>query len=250
MPTVTKQLEMKDTPIIVEVSKSDITTGKELKDAKLEVIDSDGNVYASWVTDGKPYQLEAIPAGDYTLRETASPYGYLIANEVAFTVEETGEIQKVAMYDERVKGKIVIYKTSSKSKEPLKGVTFELRNKDGKKLETLVTDKAGYAETKLLNICTYNEDGSFGKDIPYYIVETKAADGYILDDTPHEVLLQYDDSATETVVYTLKLKNKPNKPKLPQTGGDYHPWMFGMAGGVLIGAGMYLYRRRKRKGTV
>ena len=249
MPTVTKQLEMKDTPIIVEVSKSDITTGKELKDAKLEVIDSDGNVYASWVTDGKPYQLEAIPAGNYTLRETASPYGYLIANEVAFTVEETGEIQKVAMYDERVKGKIVIYKTSSKSKEPLKGVTFELRNKDGKKLETLVTDKAGYAETELLDICTYKEDGSFEEDIPYYIVETKAADGYILDNTVHEVLLQYDDSATETVVYTLKLKNKPSKPKLPQTGGNYHPWMFGIAGGVLIGEGIYLYRRRKRKGT-
>lgn len=246
-PTVTKQLEMKDTPIIVEVSKSDITTGRELKGAKLEVIDSSGNVYASWVTDGKTYQLEAIPAGNYTLRETASPYGYLIANEVAFTVEETGEIQKVAMYDERVKGKIVIYKTSSKSKEPLKGVTFELRNKDGKKLDTLVTDKAGYAETKLLDICTYNEDGSFGEDIPYYIVETKTADGYILDDTPHEVLLQYDDSATETIIYTLKLKNKPSKPRLPQTGGNYHSWMYGVAGGTLIGAGLYLCRRRKRK---
>lgn len=246
-PTVIKELEMEDTPIIVEVSKTDITTGKELPGATLEIIDSDGEVYASWKTDGKPYRLEAIPAGKYNLRETAAPYGYLIANEVDFTVEETGEIQKVAMTDERVKGKIALYKSCSKTEKPLKGVTFELRSKDGKKLETLVTDKAGYAETGLLDICTYNKDGSSKEDIPYYIVETKAADGYILDSTPHEVLLQYDDSATETVVYTLKLKNKPDKPRLPQTGGNYHLWMFAALGSACIAGGVLYGRRRKKK---
>lgn len=242
-----KEITVEETPIIVEVSKTDITTGKELKGATLEVIDSDGEVYASWVTDGKPHQLEAIPAGDYTLKETASPYGYLIANEVEFTVEETGEIQKVAMSDERVKGAVEIYKTDSKTKSPIKGVEFELRNKDGKVLAKLITDKKGYAKTDLLDIGTYDEEGNFEKDIPYYIVETKAAKGYVIDTTPHEVLLQYDDSAVENVVYTLKLKNKPEKPKLPQTGGGYKPWMFGVAGGLLIGAGIYLNRRRKRR---
>ena len=242
-----KEITVEETPIIVEVSKTDITTGKELKGATLEVIDSDGEVYASWVTDGKPHQLEAIPAGDYTLKETASPYGYLIANEVEFTVEETGEIQKVAMSDERVKGAVEIYKTDSKTKSPIKGVEFELRNKDGKVLAKLITDKKGYAKTDLLDIGTYDEEGNFEKDIPYYVVETKAAKGYVIDTTPHEVLLQYDDSAVENVVYTLKLKNKPEKPKLPQTGGDYKPWLFGVAGGFLVGAGIYLNRRRKRR---
>ena len=242
-----KEIMVEETPIIVEVSKTDITTGKELKGATLEVIDSDGEVYASWVTDGKPHQLEAIPAGDYTLKETASPYGYLIANEVEFTVEETGEIQKVAMSDERVKGAVEIYKTDSETKSPIKGVEFELRNKDGKVLAKLITDKKGYAKTDLLDIGTYDEEGNFEKDIPYYVVETKAAKGYVIDTTPHEVLLQYDDSAVENVVYTLKLKNKPEKPKLPQTGGGYKPWLFGVAGGFLIGAGIYLNRRRKRR---
>lgn len=249
---ITKELEVKDTPLIVEVSKTDITTGKELEGATLEIIDSDGNTYASWKTDGKPYRLEAIPAGDYTLRETASPYGYLIAGEVKFTVEEAKNddgspvIQKVAMSDERVKGKIQIYKTDSKTGKPIKGVEFELQDKSGRVLAKLTTDKVGYAETELLDICTYDKAGNFKEDIPYYIVETKAADGYILDDTPHEVLLQYDDSVAETVVYTLKLKNKPSKPRLPQTGGNYHPWMMALAGGVLAGAGIYFYRRKRR----
>lgn len=249
---ITKELELKDTPLIVEVSKTDITTGKELEGATLEIIDSNGNIYASWKTDGKPYRLEAIPAGEYTLRETASPYGYLIADEVDFTVEglrnDDGSpvIQKVEMSDERVKGKIQIYKTDSKTGKPIKGVEFELRDKSGKVLAKLTTDKVGYAETELLDICTYDKAGNFKEDIPYYIVETKAADGYILDDTLHEVLLQYDDSVAETVVYTLKLKNKPSKPRLPQTGGNYHPWMMALAGGVLAGAGIYFYRRKRR----
>lgn len=242
-----KEIAVEETPIIVEISKTDITTGKELKGASLEVTDSDGEVYASWVTDGTPHRLEAIPAGDYTLKETASPYGYLIANEVEFTVKETGEIQKVSMSDERVKGQIEIYKTDSKTKSPIKGVMFEVRDKEGKVLATLTTDKKGYAETEVVDIGTYDEEGSFEQDIPYYVVETKAAKGYILDDTPHEVLFQYDDSAVENVIYTLKVKNKPEKPKLPQTGGGYKPWLYGAAGGLLIGAGIYLNRRRKRR---
>lgn len=233
-----------DTPILVDVSKTDITTGKELTGATLEILDSDGEVYATWITDGSPYRIHTMPAGTYTLVEKASPYGYLIANEVEFTVEETGEIQKVVMSDERVKGKIQIFKICKKTKEPLSGVEFELRDKDGKVLEKLTTDKVGFAQTGLLDICTYDEAGNFLADIPYYIVETKAADGYQLDDTPHEVVLQYDDSATETVVYQLTIKNKPTRKKLTQTGGKYAPWLFGLLGGALIGIGWY---RRKKK---
>ena len=60
-------------------------------------------------------------------------------------------------------------------------------------LAKLITDKKGYAKTDLLDIGTYDEEGNFEKDIPYYVVETKAAKGYVIDTTPHEVLLQYDD---------------------------------------------------------
>ena len=244
--TIPVSLETKDTPIIVEVSKTDITTGKELIGATLEVLDSEGKTYASCKTDGKPYQLEAIPAGEYTLRETAAPYGYTIANEVAFTVQETGEIQKVVMSDERVKGQIQIFKTCSKTKKPLAGVEFELRDKDDKVLAKLVTDKVGYAETEMLDVCTYDENGNAVSDIPYYIVETKAAEGYVLDDTKYECILHYEGDVRTHLIYKLELKNKPEKPKLPQTGGNYHAWLFGALGGMCIGAGIYVYRRRRK----
>lgn len=248
---LTQEIETKEVPIIVEVSKSDITTGKEITGAKLEITDKNGETYAAWTTDGKPYTLTAIPAGEYTLKETFAPYGYLIANEVAFTVEETGEIQKVSMTDERAKGFIEIYKTDSETKDALKGAVFEIRDEKGKVIEKLVTNKKGYAKSKELDICTYKENGDYEKDIPYTVVETKAPKGYILDDTPHEVVIQYDDSATETVGYTLEVTNKPDKPdepKLPQTGGDYKAWRFILLGGLFLGAGIIGFiRGRKRK---
>ena len=41
-----------------------------------------------------------LPIGEFTLREEAAPEGYLVAEDVKFTVEDTGEIQKVVMKDE------------------------------------------------------------------------------------------------------------------------------------------------------
>lgn len=247
---LTKEIPVEETPIIVEISKSDITTGKELPGAKLEIIDKNGETFAAWTTDGKPYTINAIPAGEYTLRETTSPYGYQIAEEVKFTVEETGEIQKVAISDARVLGMIHIVKTDSDTKKPLSGVEFEIRDEKGKVLTKLKTDKDGKAVTEPIPIGSYKEDGTFDKDLHYYVVETKALDGYVLDKTKHDITLQYDDNPPEFVEYTLNVKNKPNKPhkpKLPQTGGDFNPWVFAGAGaGILIGAAIWYYRRRKR----
>ena len=105
--------------------------------------------------------IERLPVGKYTLREESAPYGYKVASDVTFEVKETTEIQKVSMKDEQAVGKIVIEKTDKITGKPIEGVVFEVRNKDGKVLDTLTTDKNGDAESKELPICTYNEDGSF-----------------------------------------------------------------------------------------
>ena len=168
-----------------------------------------------------------------------------IANDVEFKVEDTGKVQKVSMKDELVSGKIVLNKTDEYTKKGIAGVEFEIRDADGKVIEKLVTDKDGHAESKELPIGTF-KDGNFVADIKYYVVETKAADGYILDSTSHEVVLQYDDDAPECVVYTLDLTNKPTEPKLPQTGDNYNPWMYAGIGMAGIALGLFaLLKKRK-----
>ena len=161
---------------------------------------------------------------------------------------EGAEIQKVSMKDEQAVGKIVIEKTDKVTGKPIDGVVFEVRDKDGKVLDTLTTDKNGHAESKELPICTYNEDGSFKEDIHYTVVETKAADGYILDETAHDVTLRYDDNAPDVVVTTLKLINAPTEPKLPQTGDNANPLLYlGIGAFALItGVGVGLRGRKKK----
>ena len=242
------EAEFKNDRIKVEISKTDITGEKELGGAKLSVIDKDGNVIESWTSEaGKTHMIEKLPVGKYILREETAPYGYKIANDLKFEVTETAEIQKVSMKDEYAVGKIVIEKTDEVTKKPIAGVEFEIRDKDGKVIETVVTDKNGHAETKELPICLYNEDGSFKEDIHYFVVETKAANGYLLDETVHDVVLQYDDDAPECVVYTLQVTNKPSEPKIPQTGDNYNPWIYvGLGlGAVMLGIAAMFFKKKE-----
>ena len=186
----------------------------------------------------------AIPYGTYVVVESKTPHNM----KTTFEVKETAEIQKVSMKDEQAVGKIVIEKTDKVTGKPIDGVVFEVRDKDGKVLDTLTTDKNGHAESKALPICTYNEDGSFKEDIHYTVVETKAADGYILDETAHDVTLRYDDNAPDVVVTTLKLINVPTEPKLPQTGDNANPLLYlGIGALALItGVGVGLRGRKKK----
>ncbi len=95
----TQKVEMKDDVTKVEISKTDIA-GKELPGAKLTILDQEGKVIESWTSESKPHYIEMLPIGEYTLHEETAPEGYLVAEDIKFEVQDTGEIQKVAMKDE------------------------------------------------------------------------------------------------------------------------------------------------------
>ena len=94
------------------VSKSDLTTGVELSGATLTVLDKDGNVVDTWKSvKGEHHMIERLTVGEtYTLREEIAPYGYLKAEEITFTIEDTGGIQEVEMKDDVPTGTIIINK--------------------------------------------------------------------------------------------------------------------------------------------
>ncbi len=102
----------KNEPTTVEITKADATTGVELSGAYLTVTDSEGNVVDSWTSDkDAPHVIKKLHVGEtYTLREEFAPYGYLVANEIQFTIEDTAEIQKVQMTDEVPVAKLIVNK--------------------------------------------------------------------------------------------------------------------------------------------
>ena len=126
---------MQDDVTKVEIHKTDIVSGEELPGAHLEIHDADGNLIDEWISTDKPYSVEKLPAGDYTLTETLVPDGYAVAETVPFTVTATGDIQSVVMKDAP---SFMIHKTDVGGKE-LEGAELVLSH-DGQLVDRWTTD--------------------------------------------------------------------------------------------------------------
>ena len=90
-----------------DFSKVDMN-GEELKGAKMQILDSEGNVAtyqddkwkeqkAEWTSDGTPHRISRLPHGNYTLHEEQSIEGYTLATDIPFEVTNTGVLCKVVI---------------------------------------------------------------------------------------------------------------------------------------------------------
>ena len=245
--------QMLDDVTKVEISKKDITDSSEVLGAKLIILDKDGKKIESWTSTDKPHMVEKLPVGKYTLREEQAPDGYLIAEDVKFTVKDTGKVQKVKMKDAHPYGKLVIKKTDSTSKAALPGAEFELREKEnGKVVEKLVTDKTGTATSGKIPIATY-KNGKVEKTVEYILVETKAPNGYELSNKKEEIRFEYKDGKTKVIEIVKEIKNTKspsgstptgNSPKTGDSTNIWLPILLAVLSACGIG-GVIWYKKKK-----
>ena len=245
--------QMLDDVTKVEISKKDITDSSEVPGAKLIILDKDGKKVESWTSTDKPHMVEKLPVGEYTLREEQAPDGYLIAEDVKFTVKDTGKVQKVKMKDAHPYGKLVIKKTDSTSKAALSGAEFELREKEsGKVVEKLVTDKTGTATSGKIPIATY-KNGKIEKTVEYILVETKAPNGYELSSKKEEIRFEYKDGKTKVIEIVKEIKNTKspsgstptgNSPKTGDSTNIWLPILLAVLSACGIG-GVIWYKKKK-----
>ena len=236
IPMVELASEYENEPTKISVKKTDLTTGVELEGAKLTVLDQDGNIVDSWTSvRGEEHLIERLTVGEtYTLREELAPYGYLKAEEITFTVEDTAEIQKVEMKDDVPTGMLIINKKGEFLEDvtladtiggwishifeyitgALKDVTFEvyamedIKAADGESedyykkdelIATITTDETGIAKLS---------DLPLGK---YYVKEKETAEGYVLDGEIREIDLTYVDQETAEVTWSGDWQNNRQK---------------------------------------
>ena len=245
--------QMLDDVTKVEISKKDITDSSEVPGAKLIILDKDGKKVESWTSTDKPHMVEKLPVGEYTLREEQAPDGYLIAEDVKFTVKDTGKVQKIKMKDAHPYGKLVIKKTDSTSKTALPGAEFELREKEsGKVVEKLVTDKTGTATSGKIPIATY-KNGKVEKTVEYILVETKAPNGYELSSKKEEIRFEYKDEKTKVIEIVKEIKNTKspsgstptgNSPKTGDSTNIWLPILLAVLSACGIG-GVIWYKKKK-----
>lgn len=202
----------------VEFTKHDRASGKVLEGGRYQITNLSGNVLDEWKGKTTPHLTEKLlPGTEYIFKEIEAPSGYLVAEDVRFTVANTKEIQKVRMEDENAMGKIRIVKTDRSTKERLNGAVFEIHaaediiTPDG----TVQLKKGELADTITtgIEIEDMEEKGAgiacskelfFGK---YVITEKKPPVGYVLDQQSYPIDLTYEDQDTPVVLKTLHLKN-------------------------------------------
>ena len=83
----------------VDISKQDITNGKELPGAKLEIRDADGNLVEGWTSGKVPHTVRGLELEKaYTLTETRAPDGYTEAESIVFELVQDGSEQSNIVY--------------------------------------------------------------------------------------------------------------------------------------------------------
>lgn len=182
-PDEFKVLEM---PTIINVNKEDANTGDKLGGAHLAVYKDDGNgqpagdKLVEWDSvAGESYQIYGkLAPGKYILVEETAPAGYIKANNVAFTVEETGLEQNVTIKNDYTKAEFAKVKAGTDQK--IGGATLQILDAGGNVVQA-------YADTKFTTKvnCEWTTEADKTKmwyGLPagtYTLRETKAPNGYL-----------------------------------------------------------------------
>ena len=214
------EITIENDSIKVAVSKEDVY-GEELPGAQMQLIDESGNIVEEWTSDGTNHIISEIPAGYYTIRESAAPDGYLIATDINFTVNVLNvvEIKNVEVSAFTADGiplitmvdhttSVKISKVDITSEEELPGAKLQIIDEDENVIDEWVSgEEPHFIEGKL----------TAGKT--YILREMIAPDGYVLA-TDVEFKVNEDGTVTEIVMIDDTTKVKISKIDI--TGGIRH----------------------------
>ena len=189
----------------ISVWKYDSETGAAIEGAVFQVRYLSGNTSGTGGTVIGTYRtsvngsftVTGCKAGTYIIEELSSDGSHVIDTPPQ-TVYLSGEDQEVVQvyFGNSPKGSLLIKKVSSADNSPISDVQFFVTESDG----TVVGDSNGYFVTDSAGTILIE---GIDPGTTLVVKETRAKDGFILDDTPQTAQIQ----AGQTV--TLEFRNQP-----------------------------------------
>ncbi|WP_300559895.1 SpaA isopeptide-forming pilin-related protein [Companilactobacillus sp.] len=191
--TTPVQVTAKDEPKAEElgsvvIEKIDSETGYKLAGAEFDVVNSDGEVVGHITTDrlgiGHLYNL---PIGEYTLKETKAPDGYMLGNDISFSITANNltpalisiENEKIIGIDGDYSAFLQKFDTD-RPQIGVPGAEYTLYDENGDVVTTALTNEYGVLRVDNL------------KPGKYYFQETTAPNGF--DINPEKISFEITDS--------------------------------------------------------
>ena len=185
----------------VLVRKVDAATNEPISDVEFLVTDSDGNFIGNangkYVTDsaGTFTITDVAPDTTLVIKETHAKDGYILDDTPQTVKVKSNEVITVE-FRNQPKGGVLVKKVDAATNEPISDVEFLVTDSDGNFIGNangkFITDSAGtFTITDIAPGTTL------------IIKETRAKDGYLLDDTPQTVKVKSNE------MITLEFRNQP-----------------------------------------
>lgn len=171
------------------ITKTDENGDLKLEGASFELIDTGSKRVVRRGTTDETGMLTfgRLLYGDYTLKETSAPAGYVIATQTqAITINKMEDA--ISFKNNKIRQDVILEKSSGKDNTLLAGAEFSLYDASENVVRKgLVTDDKG-----TINVT----DLAPGN---YYFVETKAPAGHLLDQTKHNFTIVKEQLQTTKV---------------------------------------------------
>ena len=189
----------------VDISKQNITNGKELPGAKLEIRDTDGNLVEGWTSTKTPHTVRGLELEKaYTMTETRAPDGYAEAESIVFKLVQDGSEQSNIVYvksgDDWVKlddatvimqdAPVLDIDKTDIAGNLLPGATLTIHDADGEAIDTWVTDYKTHHVPISDDFLKLSDDN---KEYIYTLTEDAAPAGFEIAESVQFKLETVDD---------------------------------------------------------